>query len=94
MDKIILLLTDTHFGVRQNSMTWLNSQLEFMYEQFIPDLKHLKSVGHIPVHVVHMGDVFDSRSTISTYVATKVVEVFKEIASIAPVTIIAGNHDY
>ena len=94
MDKIILLLTDTHFGVRQNSMTWLNSQLEFMINQFIPDLKHLKSLGHIPVHVVHMGDVFDSRSTISTYVATKVVEVFKEIASIAPVTIIAGNHDY
>lgn len=93
MDKIILLLTDTHFGVRQNSMTWLNSQLEFINNQFIPDLKLLKR-GHIPVHVVHMGDVFDSRSTISTYVATKVVEVFREIASIAPVTIIAGNHDF
>lgn len=94
MDKIILLLTDTHFGVRQNSMTWLNSQLEFMNKQFIPDLKHLKSECHIPVHVIHMGDVFDSRSTISTYVATKVVELFKEIASITQVTIIAGNHDY
>lgn len=74
-------------------MTWLNSQLDFMYDQFIPALKKAITAGAKP-HVIHMGDVFDSRSTISTYVATKVVELFREIVSIAPVTIVAGNHDF
>lgn len=93
MEETIFLLTDTHFGVRQNSMTWLNSQLDFMYNQFIPTLKQAAKEGRNP-HVVHMGDVFDSRSTISTYVATKVVELFHKMVEIAPVTVVAGNHDF
>ena len=36
MDNISFILTDTHFGVKQNSMTWLNSQLDFFYNQLIP----------------------------------------------------------
>lgn len=93
MSRTIFLLTDTHFGVKQNSINWLNSQLEFMYEQFLPHVEKSVKAGDNP-HIVHMGDVFDSRSTISTYVATKVVELFSKMVKIAPVTIIAGNHDY
>ena len=93
MEKIVLF-TDTHFGVKNNSMTWLNSQLDFIYKQFIPDLQELKNQGHT-ITLIHLGDVFDSRSTISTYVATKVREAFHDLRQVVDkFHIIAGNHDY
>ena len=36
----ILILSDTHFGIKQNSLTWMNSQIEFIRNEFIPCLKH------------------------------------------------------
>lgn len=93
MEKTVLF-TDTHFGVKNNSMTWLNSQLDFIYKQFIPDLQELKKQGHT-ITLIHLGDVFDSRSTISTYVATKVREAFYDLRRVVDkFHIIAGNHDY
>lgn len=93
MEKTVLF-TDTHFGVKNNSMTWLNSQLDFIYKQFIPDLQELKKQGHT-ITLIHLGDVFDSRSTISTYVATKVREAFYDLRQVVDkFHIIAGNHDY
>lgn len=93
MEKTVLF-TDTHFGVKNNSMTWLNSQLDFIYKQFIPDLQELKKQGHT-ITLIHLGDVFDSRSTISTYVATKVREAFSRLRRVVDkFHIIAGNHDY
>lgn len=90
---INVLFTDTHFGVKQNSITWLNSQCEFIYKQLIPHIKHLKESDD--VRLIHLGDVFDSRSSISTLVATKLVEVFKELNELVnEFIIIGGNHDY
>lgn len=94
--EIIVLFTDTHFGVKNNSMTWLQSQLNFIYEQFIPELIELKRTHPKDrINLIHLGDVFDSRSTISTYVATKVREAFLELRKVVDeFDIIAGNHDY
>lgn len=90
---IDVLFTDTHFGWKNNSMTWLNGQMNFIYKQFIPTIKKLSKKE--PVRVIHLGDVFDSRSTISTYVATKVVEAFKDIRSVCnEFVIVCGNHDF
>lgn len=92
---ITFIITDTHFGVKQNSSTWLGSQMEFIYKQLIPHIKQCKEselYGYI--RLVHMGDVFDSRSTISTMVATKVIDMFLELTDLCDVHIIAGNHDY
>ena len=92
---ITFIITDTHFGVKQNSMTWLNSQLDFLYKQLIPHIEQCKdSELYDRVRLIHMGDVFDSRSTISTMVATKVIEVFTKLCSLCEVHIIAGNHDF
>lgn len=86
-----ILITDTHFGVKQNSMTWLKSQCVFIEDQLIPYIKSLKG----PIKLIHLGDVFDSRSTISTYVASKVVELFKKLKDLVDeFIIIGGNHDY
>lgn len=89
---INVIFTDTHFGVKTNSISWLNSQLDFIYNQFIPFLKDNKPKK---IRVIHLGDVFDSRSTISTYIAKEVIKVFKEIRKECDeFIIVAGNHDY
>ena len=90
---IDVLFTDTHFGWKNNSMTWLNSQMNFIYNQFIPTIKKLSTKDD--VRVIHLGDVFDSRSTISTYVASKVVQAFKDIRKWCDeFIIVCGNHDF
>lgn len=88
-----LLFTDTHFGWKNNSMSWLNSQLDFIYKEFIPTIQKYKKID--TVRVVHLGDVFDSRSTISTYVATKVIQAFIDIRKYCDeFVIVCGNHDF
>lgn len=92
-----ILLTDTHFGVKNNSMTWLHSQMDFVYNQLIPFIKEKReSMGDgDTVRIIHLGDVFDSRSSVSTMVATKVVQCFGELSKLVDkFYIIAGNHDY
>ena len=84
-----ILISDTHFGVRNNSMTWFDAQMKFFYDQFIPMMKRVK-----PVRIIHLGDVFDSRSTVNVAIAHKTHQLFQVLKSICPVYIIAGNHDY
>lgn len=36
-----IILSDTHFGIKQNSITWMNSQINFLYNEFIPYIKEL-----------------------------------------------------
>lgn len=89
-----ILFTDTHFGARQNSMTWLKSQLDFIDKNLIPKIQKRKRDGN-RVKLIHCGDVFDSRSAISPLVAKKVREKFIELAQLADeFIIIAGNHDF
>jgi DNA repair exonuclease SbcCD nuclease subunit len=88
-----ILLTDTHFGVRQNSILWLKSQMKFFYEQLIPFIKNQKE----GVFIYHLGDLFDSRSSINPFIANQVRELFSHMASldnVRQIIIIGGNHDY
>lgn len=88
-----ILLTDTHFGVKQNSITWLKSQMSFFYDQFIPFIREQKET----VYIYHLGDLFDSRSSINPYISNEVRHLFENIASLENVYrifIIGGNHDY
>lgn len=86
-----ILFTDTHFGVKNNSITWLNSQMDFIYKQLIPYIEQQKE----PVLLIHLGDVFDSRSSISPFVASKVVGAFKALSFVADkFIVIGGNHDF
>lgn len=87
-----VLISDTHFGIKQNSITWLNSQINYLYNEFIPIIKKLKKTDE--VKVIHCGDVFDSRSAINPFVATEVRKAFNEIATLCEIYIIAGNHDF
>lgn len=88
---IKILITDTHFGIKQNSIIWLNSQCDFIEKQLIPYIKNLKQ----SVQLIHLGDVFDSRSTISTLVASRIVKIFRLLREVVEeFIIIDGNHDY
>jgi len=43
----IFLLADTHFGVRANSLEWLQNQLNFFDEFYFPLLKEKIKEGDI-----------------------------------------------
>lgn len=88
-----ILLTDTHFGIRQNSITWLKSQMNFFYEQLIPFIREKKEL----VYIYHLGDLFDSRYSINPFISNEVRNLFDYLASMENVYrifIIGGNHDY
>ena len=85
------MFTDTHYGVKSNSMSWFRSQMDFVRKQLIP---HIKSIDD-EVVLIHLGDVFDSRSTVNTYIAQEVKELFKELASLVrDFYVLSGNHDH
>jgi len=87
-----VLFTDTHFGVKQNSITWLESQMAFIDNELIPWLKLNKDNE---IRLIHLGDVFETRSSISTMIARRVREKFLELRSLVKeFYIVAGNHDF
>ena len=91
-EMLRVLFTDTHFGVRQNSITWLESQMAFLDNELIP---WLESHQDEEIRLIHLGDVFDSRSSISPMVAKRVREKFLELRSLVKeFYIVAGNHDF
>lgn len=90
----VVLFTDTHFGCKGGSRTWFNYQSAFIYKQLIPELTRLKKTED-EVVLIHLGDVFDSRSTLNTMIATDVRKMFQKLASIVDrFYVIPGNHDY
>ncbi len=85
------MFTDTHFGVKSNSMTWFRSQMAFIERQLIPYLKGIDE----EVVLIHLGDVFDSRSTINTYIAQEVRGMFARLSDLVQdFYVICGNHDH
>jgi calcineurin-like phosphoesterase family protein len=87
-----LLLTDLHLGAKNNSQTWWRSQSDFIDNQVIPYAKeHLDSENDV---VICLGDVFDSRSSISVYIAHETRKLFERLAGcVKKLYIICGNHD-
>lgn len=86
-----ILISDTHFGVKNNSTTWFNHQKDFIYKQLIPHISTLKE----DVVLYHLGDVFDSRSSINPYIASQVRQIFVDLSHVCDeIFVIGGNHDY
>lgn len=86
-----ILITDTHFGCKNNSIPFFKKQIEFFYNTLIPYIKNCED----DVEIYHLGDLFDNRSTVSVYIASKVRELFLDLTSICKaVHVMAGNHDF
>jgi DNA repair exonuclease SbcCD nuclease subunit len=88
--KRIFIISDTHFGVRNNSTEWLEIQKDYFRHFFIPLLKREGREGDI---VIHSGDTFDSRHSLNLLVMNEGARIMKEISEIMPLVIILGNHD-
>ena len=88
--KRVWIISDTHFGVRNNSLEWLDIQMDYFYNFFIPLVKENCKEGDM---ILHMGDVFDSRQSVNIKIMNAVVHLFTDLVKILPITIIVGNHD-
>lgn len=81
------LITDTHFGYRQASPSFFESQMKFMKT-------FLKMLKKKPGRVFHLGDVFHSREFVPVRIGEEVRKLFNEIEKVATeFYIISGNHD-
>lgn len=84
----IAIITDTHFGIRSDSVVFLDYFKKFLDEVFFPTLKL-----HNVRTVLHGGDLVDRRKTINFYTAKRMREDFLEKLIGYNVHFIAGNHD-
>lgn len=87
-----LVIGDNHFGIKTNSVQWLDFQLKFYKEQIYKLLKE-----NYYSRVVILGDLFDIRYAVNQQIGYEVkcliremVDTFNNVAFY----IIAGNHDY
>tara|TARA_Y100000385_G_scaffold289325_1_gene358418 strand:- start:4114 stop:5229 length:1116 start_codon:yes stop_codon:yes gene_type:complete len=88
--KRVWVLGDLHFGVRSNSLEWLEIQKDFFENLFIPTLKKHYQPGDV---LVQVGDTFDNRQSINIRVLNYAINLFERLGEILPVHIIVGNHD-
>jgi len=88
--KNIFLLSDLHFGVRANSLEWLQNHLQFFENFYIPYLKENMQDGDI---LFILGDWFDNRQLLDINVLNRSIDLVIELSEIIPLYFITGNHD-
>jgi len=86
------IISDTHFGARNNSVEWLERMTSYFHDFFIPTVKEHYQEGDI---LIHCGDVYDNRQSVNLLVLNKTLGLFEEFSSIFKdgIYIIAGNHE-
>ena len=82
------MIADLHFGIKKADTTFMESQLRFFREQFVPELN---ASGIKTIWI--LGDVFDTRQTINTMTINRVIELFRDTLKDFDINIIVGNHD-
>lgn len=88
----IYIIGDTHLGLGfPNSLDkWFKVHQEYFSNFLIPLLKKEVRPGDI---IIHLGDLFDNRNVIPINILNYGMDIVEEIAKIAPLHIIIGNHD-
>lgn len=90
--KRVWIISDTHFGARNNNVEWLERMNSYFIDYFIPIVKKNYRPGDI---LIHCGDVYDNRQSINLLVLHKTLDLFEKFSNIFEdgVYVIAGNHD-
>ena len=86
----LILVSDIHFGVRNDSAEWLDNMSSYFANFFIPLVKSKANEG---IAVCILGDLFDNRQSINIDTMNVASGIIRQIAEIAPVYVMAGNHD-
>lgn len=89
-----LVIGDIHFGVKSNSIEWLEKQCKLINTQ-VTNIVKTKDIDRI----VFLGDVFDVRYSINQQVASEVKTCIRNLALLCnqknvKIIFVAGNHDY
>lgn len=84
----IALVTDTHWGNRNDAAVLLDHQRQFFRDQFFLELQNRKIDT-----IIHLGDLVDRRKYINFNTAQRLHDDFLEPARDYNLYIIAGNHD-
>ena len=86
----IALITDTHWGVRNDNVAFLDNSKRFLDEVFFPYID-----GNNISTIVHLGDLVDRRKYVNINTARRLREDFLDKLKVRDleVHIIAGNHD-
>ena len=86
----VAIVTDTHYGVKNDSMSFANYQNKFFYDVFLPHI-----LENNITHVLHLGDLMDRRKYVNYMTAKNVEDNFVRPLMDAGVTVhmVAGNHD-
>jgi hypothetical protein len=90
MNNKVALVTDTHFGIRNDHPYVLNFFCDFFENTFFPKL-----LEENITHIIHCGDLVDRRKFVNYNTATKLHECFTNnvIKNNMNLDIIVGNHD-
>ena len=84
----VALLADLHIGIKKGDQTFFDSQYRFFKEQLVPELNR-SWITDIWI----LGDVFDTRPTITIQTINRVIDLFKNVLKDFNIRIIVGNHD-
>ena len=87
-----LVIGDLHFGIKNNSLTWLEQQLNFITNQVFPILEN-ENIDRC----IFLGDLTDIRYSINQQVGIELKKLFRTMLNnYTNITFIicAGNHDY
>ena len=89
----IILLSDIHFGVRNNSIEWMDNIHNYFFNFFIPFLKENSNEN---TSLIIMGDIFDSRQSLDIKVLNIALDIITNILKVnntIKIYIVEGNHD-
>ena len=86
-----LVIGDLHFRIKNNSVTWLESQLSFFEFQIFNIIK-----SEDLDRIVFLGDVTDVRYAINQQVGIEVKNIIRKLAKNfnKDIYFVCGNHDY
>ena len=86
-----LLIGDCHFGIKTNSVFWLNKQIEF-FKITVYDIINKEK----PDRIIFLGDLTDIRYAINQQVGVELKNLVRELSNKFnnDIIFIAGNHDF
>ena len=90
MNNKVAIITDTHWGVRNDNINFIDANKRFLDNVFFPEIFKRKID-----RIIHLGDLLDRRKQTNTLTAARLREDFLDVIEDHAIKtdIIVGNHD-